>query len=174
MRAGSAGGLRTEFPATGIGRALEQVAAMIRLGRDSAAGGQVFLVPMGGFDTHHNQASRVAELFGSLGAAMSAFYEATVEMGVAGRVTTVTDSEFGRSLYPNATHGSDHGWANHHLVMGASVLGGDVHGDFPDFTAGTWDSAGRLTPTTLRDQFYGTLASWLAGGSSPSSMGFLV
>ncbi len=173
-RAGSAGGLRTQFPATGIGRSLEQVAAMIRLGRDSGAGGQVFLVPMGGFDTHSNQASRLGVLFGRLSSAMNAFYEATLEMGVAGDVATVTDSEFGRSLYPNATHGTDHGWANHHLVMGASVQGGDIYGDFPDFAARTQDSAGRLTPTTFRDQFYGTLQDWLNRGSSPSSMGFLV
>jgi uncharacterized protein (DUF1501 family) len=167
-RAASATGLRTGFPATGIGQALQHVAAMIRIGRDSGAAGDVFLVPMGGFDTHYNQVSRLGDLFGALSAAMSAFYEATLEMGVAGDVTTVTDSEFGRCLAPNATHGADHGWANHHLAMGSSVQGGDVHGEFPDFATAS------PAPSTPRDLFYATLQNWLNGGNSPASMGFLV
>jgi uncharacterized protein (DUF1501 family) len=165
---------RTQFPETFIGKSLRQVAAIIRTGRDSGTGGQVFLVPFPNFDTHSWQAARLTDLFGQLSSAMNAFYEATLEMGVAGDVTTVTDSEFGRSLFPNASHGTDHGWGNHHLVMGAAVSGGDIYGDFPDFVAGAQDSAGRLVPTTPRERFYGTLQAWFNRESSPLSMGFLV
>jgi len=43
------------------------------------------------------------------------FYDATVEMGVANKVTTFTASDFGRTLASNGD-GSDHGWGSHHLV----------------------------------------------------------
>ena len=52
--------------------------------------------------------------------AMSAFYAATVELGVADKVTTFTASDFGRTLSSNAD-GSDHGWGSHHFVMGGAV-----------------------------------------------------
>ena len=93
--------------------------------------------------------------------AMSAFYAATVELGVADKVTTFTASDFGRTLSSNAD-GSDHGWGSHHFVMGGAVNGGRYYGTAPRVSIQTDDQVGqgRLLPTTSVDQFAATLARW--------------
>jgi uncharacterized protein (DUF1501 family) len=52
---------------------------------------------MGGFDTHTNQLPEQDSLFNDLNQSLSAFYQATVEMGVASNVTMFTLSDFGRT-----------------------------------------------------------------------------
>ena len=93
--------------------------------------------------------------------AMSAFYAATVELGVADKVTTFTASDFGRTLSSNAD-GSDHGWGSHHFVMGGAVNGGRFYGTAPHVSIQTNDQVGqgRLLPSTSVDQFAATLARW--------------
>ena len=56
--------------------------------------------------------------------ALDAFYAATVQLGVANQVTAFTLSDFGRTLQPSDVSGTDHGWGNHHLIMGGAVNGG--------------------------------------------------
>ena len=80
--------------------------------------------------------------------------------GTARDVTTFTDSEFGRSLSPNKTKGTDHGWGNHQLVMGSSVLGGDIYGTFPEMATAARDARSGWVPTTSRDDYLATLAGW--------------
>jgi len=125
---------------------------------------------------------------------MRAFYDATIELGVSGGVTTFTLSDFGRTFSPSGsgagTVGSDHGWGNHHFVMGGSVTGGRFYGTYPTLALGgpdDTDNRGRWIPTTSVDQYAATLASWyglsssdapavfpLLGNFSPSNLGFLM
>jgi len=46
-------------------------------------------------------------------------------------VTLVTMSEFGRTAKENGNRGTDHGHANAMFVVGNSVRGGKVYGDWP-------------------------------------------
>ena len=99
--------------------------------------------------------------------ALKAFYDATVEMGTANKVTAFTLSDFGRSLQPSGT-GTDHGWGSHYLVLGGAVSGQQVYGSFPllDQTSPNYnpnafvDNRGILLPTTSLAQYGGTLAKW--------------
>lgn len=182
--AAAADALRTPFPDTGIGRALRSAVGVILAGAASGITRPALMVTAGGFDTHDRQLEQQQERFAELSAAMSAFYAATVEKGIARQVTLYTDSEFGRGVQPNTTHGTDHGWGNHQIVLGGAVLGGDTYGQFPDMLASARDENGGWVPTTPRDRYLSTLALW-AGmpfnelsrrypqSRSAASMGFL-
>jgi len=122
---------------------------------------QVFFVSIGGFDNHNLLMQDHPKLMQRLNEAMSAFYAATAELGVANQVTTFTASDFGRTLSSNAD-GSDHGWGGHHFVMGGAVNGGRFYGTAPHVSIQTDDQVGqgRLLPSTSIDQFAATLARW--------------
>lgn len=154
--------LTTVFPGTDIGQQLNQVAKIIQLRSQTGAKRQVFFCGLGGFDTHGSQSYSQWALLKQLGAALAAFYNATVEMGIADKVTAFTESDFGRTLQPSGS-GSDHGWGNHHIVLGAGVKGGNLYGAFPTLALGGPDdsgSRGAMIPTTSIDQYGATLARW--------------
>jgi uncharacterized protein (DUF1501 family) len=124
---------------------------------------QVFFVSMGGFDTHSNQSQTHPLLIARVAEAMTEFYNATVEMGVANQVTTFTASDFGRTLAINGD-GTDHGWGGCQFVLGGAVNGGKVYGNFPNLAVGSLNMAedsGRLLPATSVDQYASTLATWM-------------
>jgi uncharacterized protein (DUF1501 family) len=122
---------------------------------------QVFFVSLGGFDNHNLLMQDHPTLMQRVNDAMSAFYAATVELGVADKVTTFTASDFGRTLSSNAD-GSDHGWGGHHFVMGGAVQGGRFYGTAPHVSIQTDDQVGqgRLLPSTSVDEFAATMARW--------------
>ncbi len=173
--------LQTQFPnspnGTPLGNQLKQVAKLISLRATLGVNRQIFFCSLGGFDTHNNQrgtqGSSQDSLLMQLSQAMKAFYDATVELGVASQVTTFTLSDFGRTLQPagsGASVGSDHAWGNHHFVMGGAVRGGDFYGTpgangtvFPTLALGgpdDTDSRGRWIPTVSVEQYAATLATW--------------
>lgn len=166
--------LATAFPNTSLARQLKQIALLIKACTDPAAGinmkRQIFFAQIGGFDTHSTQIAGQATLLTQVSQAMSAFYTATVELGVQNDVTSFTLSDFGRTLQPAGTGaqaGSDHAWGNHHLIMGGSVLGNRIYGTFPtlalggpDDTDGGSSPRGRWIPSTSVEQYAATLATW--------------
>jgi len=152
----------TTFPTgNGLASQLQTVARLIAARTALGAKRQVFFVSLGGFDTHDALATAHPALMATLGNALGAFHQATIDLGVASQVTTFTASDFGRTLVSN-NDGSDHGWGSMHFVMGGAVRGRSFVGTPPAVASGGIDDVGqgRLLPTTSVEQLGGTLASW--------------
>ncbi|MES9990944.1 MAG: DUF1501 domain-containing protein [Candidatus Thiodiazotropha sp.] len=152
---------------------LESVTKMIHMGASGILGPgynrQIFLVKLGGFDTHSSQAQNHPLLLRELSLALWNFQKAMEELGYAQQVTTFTMSDFGRTLTRNED-GTDHAWASSQLVMGGigngtagNFDGGKLFGSLPDLQLGgdsDHGDKGRYIPTTAQDQVNAAIARW--------------
>ncbi|MFM9900817.1 MAG: DUF1501 domain-containing protein [Polaromonas sp.] len=166
--------LATPFPTgNNLADQLKTVAKLIGARTALGTKRQVFFVSIGGFDLHDNLIANHPALLGKVSDAMTAFYNATVELGVASKVTAFTASDFGRTLTSNGD-GSDHGWGSHHFMVGGAVKGKAFYGSAPAVSVTNTTAAddqqhvgqGRLLPTTAVDQYAATLAKWFGVADS--------
>ncbi len=134
------------YPATEFGRALQEVAQLIKakVGLEAAA------VDLGGWDMHTAMgtpdsglmANQLDDFAGGLGA----FY---IDLGsLMATTTVVTMSEFGRTVAENGSQGTDHGYGNVMFAMGGGIRGGKVYGRWPTLAKAQLDKQGDLRATT--------------------------
>jgi len=163
--------LTTFFP-TGnyLADQLKMIAKMIAARNTLGMSRQIFFCSVGGYDTHGDQLTAHANLLTELNNALASFYQATVDLGVADKVTTFTASDFGRTFPVNNGAGSDHGWGNHQIILGGAVKGRDIYGRVPALVVNGPDDTdeGRWIPTTSVDEYSATLAKWF--GVTPTDM----
>jgi uncharacterized protein (DUF1501 family) len=153
----------TYQPSTdGLARQFHVVARIIAAQAAMGMQRQVFMVTLGGFDTHANQLKNHANLSHRVAQAMAYFDTTLQALGMGDNVTTFTASDFGRTLVSNGD-GSDHGWGSHHLVMGGAVRGGTVYGRMPGIALATPEDlgGGRMLPSMAVAQLAGRLGSWM-------------
>ena len=172
----------TTFPNTTLANQLKTIAYLISISSTLNLKRQVFFARLGGWDTHADQVDGTgtnsitgahADLLQQVSQAMNAFYNATVELGIANQVTTFTASDFGRTFTSNGD-GSDHGWGGHQMVLGGAVKGGDIYGRMPSPQVDGPDDTGRgrWIPTTSVDEYGATLARWFGVSDSNLSIAF--
>jgi uncharacterized protein (DUF1501 family) len=164
------------FPNTPLGRQFRQVAKAI-MGRNGlGALRQTFFVNRGGWDHHSETIAQQEVMLAEVDAALAAFWEQLVALGIENQVTIFTGSDFGRTLTSNA-RGSDHAWGGNHFIMGGSVDGRKIFGQYPSLALNPESGGelnpldtgrGRMIPTTSCDEYFGELALWL--GVPPSSL----
>lgn len=121
-----------KYPDKGKNGLSDQLKIVARL----IAGGlqtQIYMVSMGGFDTHAKQTAPDntavgvhANLLQKLSEALDAFMDDLALQQVAERVVGMTFSEFGRRIKSNASGGTDHGVAAPLFVFGQPVRGGII------------------------------------------------
>ena len=104
---------------------LQQIATLIK----SDAGVEVAFADIGDWDHHSNEVAQLANRVREFGTSLAAFARDLGDRLEA--VVIVTMSEFGRTVKENGNAGTDHGHGNVMMVMGGSVRGGKVYGEWP-------------------------------------------
>lgn len=134
----------------------------------AADGPRLAALEIGGWDTHANQADRVAGPLRQLDAGLVALREG---LGAAwGQSVVLVMTEFGRTVRVNGTRGTDHGTGTVAFVLGGRVAGGKVRVDWPGLGAGQLFEGRDLAPTTdLVSVSKGVLAEHL--GLRPEMLG---
>jgi uncharacterized protein (DUF1501 family) len=114
---------------SGLAQQLKTVALLINGGLQT----KVYVVRIGGFDTHANQVQNNstllgdhAELLQELSDAIFAFQDDLKKMGIEKRVLGMTFSEFGRQISSNDSFGTDHGTAAPLFIFGGCAQGGII------------------------------------------------
>jgi uncharacterized protein (DUF1501 family) len=166
--------ISTPFPQNSyLADQLKLVAKLISVNSELGVRRQIFYVQLGGFDNHDFLLTAQPQLLDDVARSLRAFYDATVALNVASKVTTFTGSDFGRSMIANRD-GSDHGWGSMQFVLGGAVKGRQFYGRAPVIADDGPDDVGqgRLLPSTSIDQFAATLATWfgVANGDLPYVM----
>jgi len=146
---------------TALSKQLFSVLKTINARRSLNTQQQIFIVSVPGFDTHSGQAERLSDRWQMIDDAISDFYTDLSMLGLSDDVTLFTASEFGRTLTSNGD-GTDHGWGNHHLMIGGAAKGRDLIGEIPPSELGHRQDAGRgrLIPTTSVEQYASILGRW--------------
>jgi uncharacterized protein (DUF1501 family) len=148
------------YPATGLGNQLKIVAQMINGGLNT----RIYYCSFGGFDTHANEPGTHERLLTELADAVSAFQRDMEARDQAGRVLTMTFSEFGRRVAQNASNGTDHGTAAPLFVFGSRVKPG-LYGQHPSLT--DLDRGDLKYSTDFRAVYATVLENWLGAKSLP-------
>lgn len=152
-----AGQTNVSYPTDALSTQLKVVARLINGGLTTG----IYVVTLGGFDTHIGQLTRHAQLVGQLSAAVRTFLDDITASGNGDRVAVATYSEFGRRVNENGSDGTDHGAAAPHFVFGKKVLGGTILGGLPNLS--DLDARGDIKFVNDYRQIYSSiLEDWMA------------
>jgi uncharacterized protein (DUF1501 family) len=137
---------------------------------------RVYMVALGGFDTHSDERGPQQQLLGLVDQALTPFLSDMSQDRYGRNVVTMVYSEFGRRVAANASQGTDHGTAGPVLLAGAPVKGG-FYGEQPSLT--DLDDGDLKGSVDFRDVYHELLVGTLAADPEPSvgggrrALGFL-
>ncbi|MFN0216559.1 MAG: DUF1501 domain-containing protein [Saprospiraceae bacterium] len=150
----------------------EQMAIVAKLIKGNL-GTRVFMVEIGGFDTHAEQYDFHLNILKDVAESVKAFYDDLAfgnNTELPNKVLGMTYSEFGRTIYENASLGTDHGWGTPMMLFGGGIGNGftgqyqdlsdpDPYGD-PPFSV------------DFRSVYSSILQDWM--GNSPELVNFVM
>lgn len=141
---------------TQLGNQLSLVARLIK----GNLGTKLFMVELGGFDTHANQNNAHPDLMNNLANAVNEFFADLEAANLADKVLAMTFSEFGRRIAQNGSNGTDHGAAAPLMLFGGGLNGNGFVGTAPDLQ--DVDEVGNLKFHTDFREIYATIMeNWL-------------
>ena len=156
-----------QYPRTPFGNSLLQIAQLIKAG----VGLEIAFTDIGGWDTHANQGNsrgQLANLLQQFSGGLAALYQ---DLGQRmDDVVVLTMSEFGRTVRENGNRGTDHGHANAMFVMGNSVRGGQVYGQWPGLKSDQLYEGRDLALTTDFRDVFGEIAARHLGTADLKSL----
>jgi uncharacterized protein (DUF1501 family) len=156
-----------QYPRNPFGNSLLQIAQLIKAG----VGLEVAFTDIGGWDTHVNQGNargQLGNLLQQFSAAIAALYQ---DLGQRmDDVIVLTMSEFGRTVRENGNRGTDHGHANAMFVLGNSVRGGKVYGQWPGLKSDQLYEGRDLALTTDFRDVFGEIATRHLGSGDAKSI----
>jgi len=148
--------------ANSLAMQMKYVAQMISGGLKT----KVYVLSLGGFDTHDNQADSNDLTLGAhkpllkkVSDAIAAFQDDLSLLGLEVRVVGMTFSEFGRQIASNASLGTDHGDAAPLFLFGTCINYG-VIGPNPTIQSSIQDQAGVPMQIDFRDVYASILKDW--------------
>lgn len=148
---------------TNLAQKLKHVARLISGGLQT----KIYVVQLGGFDTHDNQVvdgatttGRHDELLRELSDAICAFQDDLNLLSVSNRVIGMTYSEFGRRIRSNSAFGTDHGTAAPQFLFG-SCIDNQIWGDHPEIDTQVDIEEGVTMQFDFRDVYGTILKDWL-------------
>ena len=118
------------------------------------SGARVAMIETGGWDTHSGQRGRLAAQLRGLDQMLAAL-KSGLGAGWANTLVIVS-TEFGRTVAPNGTGGTDHGQASAAMLLGGAVAGGKVIADWPGLGPAALYEGRDLKPTTDLDTLIAT------------------
>lgn len=127
-------------------------------------GPRVTVMDVGGWDTHQGQGTSqgiLAYVLENLDKGVKAMSETLKP--VWDKTTILFFTEFGRTVAPNGSGGTDHGTASVAFVVGGAVAGGRVHGAWPGLK-NLYEGRDLMPTTDLRAVFKGVLADHMRMG----------
>ncbi len=137
--------------------------AVIELARITAAqlakpdGPRIAAIELNGFDTHSGQTGRLNQQFKALAGALVALREGLAPVWRQSAVLAV--SEFGRTVAPNGSNGTDHGTGGAAFLLGGAVRGGRVLADWPGLKQGKLFEGRDLQPSINMAALYKAVAA---------------
>lgn len=147
-----------------LGEQFETVAMVIKATSEGTLTNRrdAFYVNIGGWDSHNDAFNTLTNKCPNIDNAIDSFAQEMKALNLWNNVTIVTASDFGRTLTSNGA-GTDHGWAGNHMIVGGSVRGGKIHGEYPSDLSDDGDynvGRGRLLPTTSWEMLWQGIAEW--------------
>ncbi len=123
-------------------------------------GPRVAVLDAGGWDTHFNEGAGDGQLARRLQALDAGLDALKTALGPAWQQTAVVmATEFGRTVHPNGSNGTDHGTGGVAFLLGGAVSGGGVHAEWTGLSqAALQDGRDQPARTDLRALFKGLLA----------------
>jgi len=141
---------------------LNVVAQLIKGGMKT----KVYVVTIGGFDTHSNQCDPddhelgvQADLLEQLSDAIKSFQDTMDTAGLGKRVLGMTFSEFGRRIKANDSTGTDHGTAAPLFVFG-NCVNSNILGNNPTINATVGNDEGVAMQYDFRSIYASILIDW--------------
>jgi uncharacterized protein (DUF1501 family) len=126
---------------------------------------RVYMVSLGGFDTHADERGTQEDLLKKVDQALTPFLRQMRTNSFGKKLVVMMYSEFGRRVAANASQGTDHGSAGPVFLAGAPIKGG-FYGDEPSLT--DLNDGDLKVTTDFRDIYHELLTRTLDSDPVPS------